>query len=139
LTVAVAIVGFHNHTHSHGDLTVRDSTGRVVTIADWKIGDQPTRLTAVLQSGNLAFSLQNTDQVAHDFVVVRTDSEGGALPMKVGRVDVANAGEVVASVESFAPGEQRTMSFRFSPGRYVLFCNQAGHYQRGMYYSFEVQ
>jgi len=139
LAIAVAIVGFHSHTHSHGDLTVRDSSGQTVRVGDWKLGDRPEAVPALLRSGDLEFSLENADLVAHDFFVLQTDTEAGALPVVDGRVDVERPGAVFASVESFQPGQQGGMSFAFPPGRYVLFCNQAGHYQHGMYYSFEVQ
>jgi uncharacterized cupredoxin-like copper-binding protein len=139
LGIAVALVGFHGHPHSHGELTVRDSNGQTVSVGDWKLGDFPNEVPAVLKSGELEFTLANADLVAHDFYVVQTNREADALPAADGRVDVERLGAVYASVRSFQPGERSSMSFKFPPGKYVLYCNQAGHYQHGMYYSFEVQ
>jgi uncharacterized cupredoxin-like copper-binding protein len=70
---------------------------------------------------------------------VQTERAAGALPVVDGKVDLEGLGALYASVQSFQPGERGSMSFDFPPGRYVLYCNQAGHYQHGMYYSFEVQ
>lgn len=139
LAIAVAIVGFHSHAHSHGDLVLRDSSGKSVTVAEWKLGDRPSKVPEVLTAGNLEFWLENTDRVAHDFYVLRTQQDAGSLPVKDGTVDLSRLGEVVASVQVFEPGQQGAMSFSMPPGKYVLFCNQAGHYEHGMYYSFEVQ
>jgi uncharacterized cupredoxin-like copper-binding protein len=138
LGAAVAIVGFHSHAHSHGELTVRDARGTTVTIGDWRLGNTPGQVPAVLSAGAMELWLANTDGVAHDLVVARA-AEPGSLAVQDGRGAIERIGEVLASSEAFDPGEEATLSFALEPGRYVLFCNQTGHYQRGMYYSFEVQ
>jgi uncharacterized cupredoxin-like copper-binding protein len=56
-----------------------------------------------------------------------------------GEVDLAAAGEVAGEVEAFAPGSSGAGSFDVEPGNYVLFCNIAGHYTGGMYYSLTVR
>ena len=139
MAVAVAIVGFHSHTHSHGTLTVRDAGGGAVTVGEWKLGTKPQEVAGSLSAGELTFTLQNTDAVQHDFYVVRSDDDPASLPTADGRVDLTGVGEVVASTQAFEPGLSGTLAFDFEPGEYVLFCNQAGHYEHGMYYRFSVR
>jgi uncharacterized cupredoxin-like copper-binding protein len=117
---------------------VRDASGTTVTIGDWTLGNAPGKVSGVLSAGTMEFSLANTDGVTHDLVVARAD-DADSLPIRDGRVAIEQIGEVVASAGAFEPGERGTLSFTLEPGKYVLFCNQSGHYQRGMYYSFEVQ
>jgi uncharacterized cupredoxin-like copper-binding protein len=78
----------------------------------------------------------------HEFVVVRTDLDPGALPKKPdGSVDETGAGvTAVGEIEEFAPNTTQQMTFDLPTGKYVLFCNvvevDAGkteaHYSLGM-------
>ncbi len=138
LAIAIAIVGFHSHLHSHGDLTVRDANGNSVTVKEWRLGASPSTVEGELTSGDLNFTLNNTDNVAHDFEIVRTDTDPAALPTKGNQVDVSALGTTVGGTTTFNPGQSGTLTFDLPPGTYVLFCNQPGHYQQGMYYQFTV-
>ena len=93
----------------------------------------------VVASGDLRFELSNADGVRHSFVVVRTDLEGAELPVSKGRVDLEGAGELVGNVETVLPGGSEGRTFSLPPGQYVLYCDIAGHYEGGMYYSLVVE
>ena len=137
--LTVAIVGFHTHSHSHGDLRVIDAEGNVQVVGAWRLGSGAGGALPVVASGDLRFELSNADGVRHSFVVVRTDLEGAELPVSKGRVDLEGAGELVGSVETVLPGGSEGRTFSLPPGQYVLYCDIAGHYEGGMYYSLVVE
>ncbi len=137
--LTVAIVGFHAHSHSHGELRVIDAEGNVQVVGAWRLGSAAGGELPVVASGDLRFELSNADGVRHSFVVVRTDLEGDELPVSKGRVDLEGAGELVGSVETVLPGGSEGRTFSLPPGQYVLYCDIAGHYEGGMYYSLVVE
>ena len=92
-----------------------------------------------MASGDLRFELTNADGVRHDFVVLRTDVDAADLPVDGGRVDLAEVGDVVGEIETVLPGSSGGRTFTLPAGRYVLYCNIAGHYEGGMYYSLVVE
>ncbi len=136
---AVAVVGFHAHSHSHGDLRVVDAQGNVQVLGAWRLGSSQGGELPAVASGDLRFELSNADGVRHNFAVVRTDREGAALPTAHGRVDPQTAGELVGTVETVLPGGEGGRTFALPPGRYVLYCDIAGHYEGGMYYTLVVE
>lgn len=136
----VAVVGFHAHSHAHGDLRAIDAEGNVQVLGAWRLGSSAGGELPVVSSGNLRFELSNSDKVRHSFVIVRTELEGTALPTTTrGQVDLAAAGELVGTVQTVQPGIAKGQTFHMPPGRYVLFCNIAGHYEGGMYYTLRVE
>lgn len=137
--LTVAIVGFHAHSHSHGDLRVIDSEGNVQVVGAWRLGSSTGGELPAVQSGDLSFELSNADGVRHSFVVVRTDLEGADLPLSNGRVDLEAAGELVGTVETVLPGGSEGRTFSLPAGRYVLYCDIAGHYEGGMFYTLVVE
>lgn len=90
--------------------------------------------------GVTTFDLHNEGDVTHEFVVVRTDLDPGALPVDdEGAVDEKGAGiTFVDEVEDIAPDGRPTLSVDLEAGRYVLFCNLDDHYRRKMYTALEV-
>jgi len=46
--------------------------------------------------------------------------------------------EEIDEVEDVTPGTSKTMTVKLDPGKYVFFCNLAGHYLGGMHGSVEV-
>ncbi|HCV00664.1 MAG TPA: hypothetical protein DGL25_05630 [Dehalococcoidia bacterium] len=135
----VAVVGFHAHSHAHGDLRAIDAEGNVQVLGAWRLGTSAGGELPVVSSGNLRFELSNSDGVLHNFVIVRTELEGTELPMTRGQVDLAASGELVGRVQTVRPGITRGQTFHMPPGRYILFCNIAGHYEGGMYYTLRVE
>ena len=136
---AVAVVGFHAHSHSHGDLRVIDAEGNVQVVGAWRLGSSAGGELPAVTSGDLRFELSNVDGVRHSFVVVRTELEGADLPVSKGRVELEEAGELVGTVETVLPGGTEGRTFSLPPGRYVLYCGIAGHYEGGMYYTLVVE
>ncbi len=137
--LTVAIVGFHAHSHSHGDLRVIDAEGNVQVVGAWRLGSSEGGDLPAVTSGDLRFELSNADGVRHSFVVVRTDLDGEDLPLSNGRVDLEGAGDLVGTVETVLPGGAAGRTFSLPAGRYVLYCDIAGHYEGGMYYTLVVE
>ena len=137
VVAAVAVVGFHAHTHAHGDLRVIDAEGNVRALGEWRLGASAGGELPAVPSGELRFELSNADGVAHDFALLRVPDGAEALPAL--RRELERAGEAVGAVEAVAPGEAGGRTFHLPPGRYVLYCDIVGHYEGGMAYTLVVE
>jgi uncharacterized cupredoxin-like copper-binding protein len=85
--------------------------------------------------GTVAFAIKNAGALAHEFVVVKTNLPPGKLPVKSDRVTL----KPLRKVGPFQPGKGGTLTVPLKAGRYVLFCNVAGHYKAGQYVGFTVK
>jgi uncharacterized cupredoxin-like copper-binding protein len=98
-------------------------------------------------AGEVTFNVTNTGEETHEFVVIRTDLDPGALPTaEDGTVSEDGEGmEVVDEIEDIAPGDSPTLTVDLEAGAYVLICNifeeDEGdvHYQLGMRTAFTVE
>ena len=83
-----------------------------------------------VKSGQVTFSVTNAGTEDHEFVIIRTPDQPGALP-----VDGTQASEAghVDEIEGIHPGTDGSLSVDLPPGHYVLLCNLPGHYGAGMY------
>jgi uncharacterized cupredoxin-like copper-binding protein len=70
---------------------------------------------------------------AHELIVVRV--QGTRLPLRRDglTVDEDALESKVAGLLEPAEATTRTLDLHLKPGRYVLFCNMAGHYLSGMH------
>jgi uncharacterized cupredoxin-like copper-binding protein len=103
-----------------------------------------TAAPASVPSGNVAFVVKNTGTIEHEAVVLKTDvpydklpvTYGGdpPAPVKTGANKVsedANIGET--GDPNLGPGDIRVFTIQhMTPGNYVIVCNLAGHYAKGM-------
>ena len=93
-------------------------------------------------SGSVEFSIKNAGELTHEFVVLKTDLAGDALPLDAdqGAVDQSGDGvDVVGEKSSISPGANATLAFDdLANGNYVIICNVPGHYWLGMRASFVV-
>jgi uncharacterized cupredoxin-like copper-binding protein len=115
-----------------------------VTLQEWAVVPAPATATA----GDVTFTITNSGpEDEHEFVVIRTDLDPGALPTdSTGAVDEAGAGiEVVDEVEEIAVDQSEELTVNLTAGNYVLICNifdeteNESHYQMGMRIAFDVQ
>ena len=102
-------------------------------------------------AGDVTFVVKNTGTVDHELVVLKTDLAASKLP-------VVDAGDPPAKVTSNAnkldeannvgetgdpnlkPGTSRTFTVKnMVAGNYVLVCNVADHYVKGMHAAFTVK
>ena len=90
---------------------------------------------ATVPAGRTVFGIRNHASMAHEVKVIKTDADPDKLP-----VDSAKASEAgkVGELLNIAAGTSRKLVVDLVPGKYVLICNIAGHYQLGMRVALEV-
>jgi uncharacterized cupredoxin-like copper-binding protein len=93
-----------------------------------------------VKAGRVSFVVKNnaTDQT-HEFVVTQTDLPADQIPVNPDThlVD-ENQLTMLGEVEDLDSGAIGRLTLELKPGRYVLLCNLASHYQSGMHAVFTV-
>ena len=106
-----------------------------VEVSDGNLTIADTKMVAE----EVYFTVKNTGEETHQIVVVRWDGDPGALPLNPAVNEVAAASQIVASLDPMKGGNVEIFEIEpIAPGKYVIFCNEPGHYQRGEYKGFEV-
>jgi uncharacterized cupredoxin-like copper-binding protein len=106
-----------------------------VTERDFHIS-APTTLAA----GVVTFSVTNDGPERHEFIVARANGSGE--PLRADGLTINEEQlqkEEVGELEPGGPGAVRTLRVKLTPGRYVFFCNMAGHFLGGMHHEVVVQ
>jgi uncharacterized cupredoxin-like copper-binding protein len=88
----------------------------------------------VVSAGDLVLRVHNDGPDAHELIVVRLT--GSRLPMRTDGLTVDEESLQRREAGSLEPGEAhatRELKVDLTPGRYVLFCNMAGHFMGGMH------
>jgi hypothetical protein len=101
-------------------------------------------------AGSLTFNVQNTGGTPHEFMIVSTDLDPGALPTTAdGNVDESQVDIVDEIEESDLPAQSDVveLTVNLDAGSYALICNvlqevasgePLAHYTEGMHTGFEV-
>ena len=81
----------------------------------------------------------NADML-HEMLILKVDSDNPNLPYdeNTGRV-LENKIPVIAEIPEIDPGKSRDLTLNLEKGKYLLFCNIAGHYASGMKIILNVQ
>jgi uncharacterized cupredoxin-like copper-binding protein len=108
-------------------------TGIAVTLSDFKIKAAETEAPA----GPVTFDLTNDGPSDHTFFMVKTDLAEDALPGADHLVQVDQL-DIVAEIDRFPEGTERSLTVDLQPGSYVMFCNLTGHYESDMHAAFTV-
>jgi uncharacterized cupredoxin-like copper-binding protein len=106
-----------------------------VTEKDFHIS-APTKLTA----GEVAFTVRNDGPERHEFIVARVT--GSAPPLRADGLTIDEEQlekQEVGELEPGEPGAVRTLRLKLTPGRYIFFCNMAGHFLGGMHHEVVVE
>ncbi|WP_408306415.1 MULTISPECIES: cupredoxin domain-containing protein [Paraburkholderia] len=92
-----------------------------------------------VKAGTVTFEVSNAPDTGlkHELVVLKTDVAADKLPVKNGQVPESQF-KKIGEVEDIAPGKNKRVTFKLAPGRYVLICNQPGHYSMGLHTSLLV-
>ena len=107
--------------------------GLYLDLSDFKIvTDHPT-----VTAGHLVFGIRNHAAMAHEVKVLKTDLDADKLPID-GSAKAIEAGKV-GELMNIGAGASRKLVLDLTPGRYVIVCNIAGHYQLGMRVALEVK
>jgi uncharacterized cupredoxin-like copper-binding protein len=105
-----------------------------VDISDYKIvTDHPT-----IAGGHVVVGIRNHAAMAHELKVIKTDLAPDQLPVDAATAKAKEDGKV-GELLNIAGGASRKLVLELTPGKYVLICNIAGHYQLGMRVGLEVQ
>jgi uncharacterized cupredoxin-like copper-binding protein len=105
-----------------------------VDISDYKIvTDHPT-----ITGGHVVIGIRNHSSMTHELKVIKTDLAPDQLPVD-GATAKAKEDGMVGGLTDIAGGASRKLVLDLVPGKYVLICNIAGHYQLGMRVGLEVQ
>lgn len=94
-----------------------------------------------MSSGKVTIKVTNAGAIKHELVILQTDTAPTDLPKAARKdeADEAKAGTTAREFGSLAPGASNSADFDLSPGHYVLICNIAGHYSKGMAAEFTVK
>ena len=119
------------------------ATTVAVTLQEWSVVAAPDSAPA----GGVTFQVTNIGpEDVHEFVVLKTDLDAGALPVdENGAVTEEGDGiEVVDEIEDVAVGATQELTVTLAAGKYVLLCNiydetdSEAHYMMGMRTAFTV-
>jgi uncharacterized cupredoxin-like copper-binding protein len=84
-------------------------------------------------AGKVTFVVRNAGTVEHELLVIPWP-KAGKLTVASFRAD---EGESLGEVPELKPGKTGRVTLELRPGRYLLICNVAGHYQLGMQAAIE--
>ena len=93
---------------------------------------------ATVAAGRTVFGIRNGASMPHELKVIKTDFDPDKLPIN-GASAMANEDGKVGEALTIAAGASRKLVLDLVPGKYVLICNIAGHYQLGMRVALEVK
>jgi uncharacterized cupredoxin-like copper-binding protein len=100
-----------------------------VTVQDFKVS-----APKVLPRGDVTILARNRGPDDHELIVVR--EQHGRLPFRRDGITIDEDALEAAKagvLEPFESGTVDRLHVRLAPGRYVLFCNMAGHFLGGMH------
>ena len=98
-----------------------------------------TLSTDHIKPGKVVFKVKNiSDSVDHELLLAIADTPD-ALPMDESgaRVDEDKV-KGLKELGDVHPGKTRSTTLTLKAGKYILFCNEAGHFKAGMYAAFTV-
>lgn len=106
------------------------------SVREWNVDVSENRAFA----GDVTFAITNYGTIQHEFLVVKTEIEGGKIPLTdENRFDEELAGiDVIDEIAEFEVNTTGLLKVKLDVGKYQLLCNIAGHYAAGMWKTFEV-
>jgi uncharacterized cupredoxin-like copper-binding protein len=132
LLAALAIVA--SACAAAGPADTSEAPSITVDISDFKITtDRPT-----IASGHVVVGIINHASMLHELKVIKTDLAPDQLPVDGATAKAKEEGKV-GELLNIAAGASRKLVLELTPGKYVLICNIAGHYQLGMRVGLEVR
>lgn len=105
-----------------------------VDLSDFKIATDH----ATVPAGRTVFGIRNHASMGHELKVIKTDLDPDKLPIDGAAAKAKEDGKV-GELLNIGAGGSRKLVLDLVPGRYLLICNIAGHYQLGMRVSLEVK
>ena len=119
---------------SAGPSDTSETPSVYIDMSDFKIAaDHPA-----IAAGHVVIGIRNHASTAHELKVIKTDLAPDQLPVDPATAKVTEDGKV-GELLNIAGGASRKLVLELTPGKYVLICNVAGHYQLGMHAALEVR
>jgi uncharacterized cupredoxin-like copper-binding protein len=146
---AVALVGCSGAKSANGtaagQATEPVNTTITTTLKEFSI----TPSTATAKAGEVKFVVNNAGTTTHEFIVIKSDLAPDKLPVFAAG-DTPAEGHVVGDVDEdkltatgelddINPKDTKDVTFKLTPGKYILLCNLPAHYKSGMVTTFTVQ
>jgi len=122
----------HHAAGMRATLTV--TTPIAVTLKEMSIGLAQNFALA----GPVTFNVTNSGSVMHELAVLKTDITEGAIPARAEDPSKAQEPGNVGEAEAMASGTTASVTLTLEAGKYVLICNEPGHYAAGMHVAFTV-
>jgi uncharacterized cupredoxin-like copper-binding protein len=92
--------------------------------------------TAKVTPGKVTFEVVNVsnNDEEHEFLIAKTDLAPDQLPTTQdgARLDESKLPEL-EELGDLEPGESGKLTMDLTPGKYLLFCNEEGHFAAGMF------
>lgn len=91
--------------------------------------------SSTVKAGKVTFAVTNTSkEMVHEMVLSPVKDEKTELPYDSAaqKVDEDAAGHL-GEVAELDPGKRGALTIDLKPGKYILYCNIAGHYALGMW------
>lgn len=98
-----------------------------------KMGIKASPTTA--KRGAVTFDVTNlASAIVHEVIVVPITDENKVLPYDESRNKIdTDSLQPLGSVNEIEPNKTASLTLNLSPGKYLLYCNIAGHYMAGMW------
>ena len=92
-----------------------------------------------IKPGRVTLHAENQSKnLVHEVIIVRDDG-AKELPMDAKHARVIESRvRRLGEISDLAAGKSGSLTVNLKPGNYVLFCNQPGHYQDGMFATLTV-
>jgi len=93
-----------------------------------------------VKPGMVTFNAKNTSEgMDHELLLVKTDLAPADFPMDAAgrRVDEGKF-TGIQELGDLHPGMKRSTTIKLTAGKYILFCNEPGHFKEGMVTPFTV-
>ena len=123
-----------------GALASDAANGKPVTVELWNKTDGSQGMTLStdhVKAGKIEFEVKNaSSNMVHEFLILKTNLAFDQFPIdpqdpsKVDENKLAGVKELSSDLD---PGKSGKLVMDLTPGRYVVFCNQPGHFAGGMH------
>jgi len=122
-----------------------DAGADLEMVSDMRLQDNPDLTnasmgikisSATVPAGEITFNAINSSKnIEHEMVVATLAGHENSVPYKAnsGRVDENQPGMNLGEISELEPGESGSVTVTLDPGKYLLYCNVAGHYASGMW------
>ncbi len=122
-----------------------DSGADMVMVDNMRLKDHPDLSKApmgikisqaTVPAGEVTFKAVNSSKnIEHEMVVASLAKHPDSVPFKanLSRVDENAPNMNMGEISELEPGEKASLTLHLTPGKYLLYCNVAGHYASGMW------